>query len=98
MKSTVGAVEAIAAEVVVEDWSELDLLEAGACSLLRRALRRAEFMPEASISMPMERLKREERVMVKRPEPEYASMKFSNWCGFASVAASPVDVGIDAVI
>lgn len=40
------------------------------------ALSVAEWMLLALMSMPREDLKRLESVMVKRPEPEYASMRW----------------------
>src|SRR5690625_1418446 len=43
---------------------------------LREALLRAEAMESAAMSMPVECWKTEARVMVKSPEPEYASMRY----------------------
>jgi hypothetical protein len=44
--------------------------------LFKRAFVDAEVMLAGDMSMPREDLKREERVMVKRPEPEYASIRW----------------------
>ena len=44
-------------------------------SLLRRALDLAHSIEEVDMSIPREWVKRDERVMVNRPLPEYASMR-----------------------
>ena len=44
--------------------------------MFKRAFVDAEVMLAGDMSMPREDLKREERVMVKRPEPEYASIRW----------------------
>ncbi|KAK5634217.1 hypothetical protein RRF57_009931 [Xylaria bambusicola] len=44
--------------------------------LLAAALVRANVMEDSAMSMPVDPWKSEERVIVKRPEPEYASMRY----------------------
>ena len=45
-------------------------------SLFNLAFSRADMMEALEISIPIEVVKSEERVMVKSPEPEYASIKY----------------------